>query len=395
VNQSTHNPIRVGIFADDLNRRGKGTAVALEQIVKIYSERYRHKIDLSIIVRAGTCAHPVCRETNQVQVPWVHLPKYAGFFSYLRYFLNSKETFDIIHFPRPALHPFFWLLKLRGKAKKIVVTFHGAPDAASVRIYQTPLTQLNRFFIKWIGKYFIDVMIADADGAIDQIANYYKLPRHKIVRVYLAAGNEFFPLNRQRRREAQAELQRHYGIPSPYLLSVARFDPHKNVHRLVEAFFQLLTRAALPHTLVLVGGSHEPIYSALVERTIHASVYRMRVYQPPYIAPAHLPLLYAAADVLAFVSLSEGFGLPLVEAMKCGIPVVASDAPVLPEIAGGAALLVDPFSVESITEGLHTVLADENVRADLASRGIKRAEQFSWEETAAQLFHVYENCLRR
>jgi glycosyltransferase involved in cell wall biosynthesis len=110
---------------------------------------------------------------------------------------------------------------------------------------------------------------------------------------------------------------------------------------------------------------------------------------PGFVADADLPALYSAARVLAYPSLYEGFGLPLLEAMACGTPVVTSTAPCLPEVAGGAALLVDPYDVAALARSLEQAVTDELLRADLIQKGMARAAQFRWADAARQLLKLY------
>ena len=181
------------------------------------------------------------------------------------------------------------------------------------------------------------------------------------------------------------------GISQPYLLSVGNFLPHKNLLRLVDAYSALPESLRERISLVLAGtpASHGPA-RAVDQKTLA----RPGVCLPGFITPEDLPFLYAGATALICPSLIEGFGLPVLEAMACGTPVVCARAGALPEVAGDAALYVDPTDVASITEGLQRILEDEPLRRDLAARGLQRAKLFDPAHTTARLVDLLEAVAR-
>jgi glycosyltransferase involved in cell wall biosynthesis len=187
--------------------------------------------------------------------------------------------------------------------------------------------------------------------------------------------------------EAVAAAAARYGIHWPYILAVGNFLPHKNLPRLVEAYSLLPTALRGAVHLVLAGnpGGHGP--ARPVDR---ATLIRPGVVLPGFIAPEDLPLLYAGATALVCPSLAEGFGLPVLEAMACGTPVVCARAGALPEVAGDAAVYMDPSDVQSISSGLQRIVEDEGLRCDLAARGLARARLFEARKTAARLADLLE-----
>ncbi|MDD5547604.1 MAG: glycosyltransferase family 1 protein [Candidatus Pacebacteria bacterium] len=382
--------IKVGIMADGLERKAMGSAIYLRNIIEQYLADFGDEIDLYLIYKEGQCQHELCGRAKSVSVKILSLPKFAGFFSYLWLFVSTKNKFDIIHFSRPALHPFFWLLKVFGKTKKIVVTFHGAPDNASIPIFQTFATRFNRWFIISFGRFFIDAALADSETAINQIAWYYKFPKNKIHSVYLGIGKEF--LLASDKNILKKKLLEKYKINFPYILGMGRMDPHKNTHRLLEAFFKL-KKEGLPHELIIIGGEHEPEYSNLIKEILNGSEYKQAVKFIDFADDEDLPAFYSLADVFAFPSLSEGFGLPVLEAMACGTPVVTSNASCLPEIAGGAAVLADPYQIGGIADAIRLAIKDINLKRELVLKGIKRSGDFSWKKTAEGNFRLYKSVL--
>lgn len=167
------------------------------------------------------------------------------------------------------------------------------------------------------------------------------------------------------------------GVRAPFVLSVCSHEPRKNLDTLLRSFAEAVRRLGTAHQLVLVGrsGWKSERLDALIEQLGLAP----RVLRPGYVDDDQLVQLYNQADLFAFPSRYEGFGLPVLEGMSCGVPVLTSSCSSLPEVAGGAALLVDPDSVEDVTRGMLEVLADPARCEALRTAGLERASQFSWQ----------------
>jgi glycosyltransferase involved in cell wall biosynthesis len=177
------------------------------------------------------------------------------------------------------------------------------------------------------------------------------------------------------------------GITQPYVLFVGTVQPRKNLQRLIRAFAHVVA-AGLPHRLVIVGRMGwltEPIRAEVVALDLTD-----RIHFAGYVPDDDLPALYCGADAFAFPSLYEGFGMPVLEALACGVPVVASDTTSLPEIVGDAGVLIDPLDEAAIGDALVRVLADASLRARLAVAGPERAAHFSWERCARETLAVLE-----
>lgn len=220
----------------------------------------------------------------------------------------------------------------------------------------------------------------------DIIASYHV--RSENVRVIpLAAPAHFRPV------QDEGELRRvrqTYGIEGDYILSVGAIQPRKNLSRLVAAYSRL--RRARPEVklpqLVLVGKCAW-LYDETL-RTIKELEVGNSVILTGYVPETDLPALYSGALCFVYPSYFEGFGLPPLEAMKCGAPVIVGDRTSLPEVVGDAGLLVDPFDVDSIASAIQKVVADSNLREQLRAKGLERAKLFDWRETARQTLSVYK-----
>jgi glycosyltransferase involved in cell wall biosynthesis len=215
----------------------------------------------------------------------------------------------------------------------------------------------------------------------------YNLPPDRVVAIHLAAANRFRPAS-----AAEVErVRRKYSIPEAFILAVGNLQKRKNLLRLIEAFVQTKQAHPLPHKLVLVGRQHwghQAILASVREKRMED-----QVIFTGYVPDEDLPALYTAADLFVYPSLYEGFGVPVLEAMACGTPVITSNTSSLPEIAGQAALLVAPYNVPDIAEAISTVLLNNDLQHTLRTRGLEQARRFSWTETARQTLAVYEQVM--
>ena len=230
-------------------------------------------------------------------------------------------------------------------------------------------------------------VIALSEYARSDIIDTYRVSPEKVSVIPLAAPAHFRPVNDEQ------ELQRvrqTYGIEGDYILSVGAIQPRKNLSRLVTAYSRL--RRANPEgklpRLVLVGKCAW-LYDETL-RTIKELEVSNSVVLTGYVPEADLPALYSGALCFVYPSYFEGFGLPPLEAMKCGAPVIVGNKTSLPEVVGDAGLLVDPFEVDDIAAAIEKVISDSNLRAQLHVKGLERAKLFDWRETARQTLAVYE-----
>lgn len=289
-----------------------------------------------------------------------------------------RLALDIVHDPTGVMP-----LLLTGRGR--VVTIHDAIPY----IYPQTSTRLDwLIYHAWLPRVvrLIDAIITDSGQSREDIVTHLPVSPEHIVVVPLAADRRFRPLP-----AAEVEpILREIGVEQPYILYVGALESRKNLPRLLAAYARL-RQWSTEWKLVIVGArkwKSSPIFE-----TVQQLALEPHVHFTGYVADEHLPALYAGADLFTFPSLYEGFGLPVLEAMACGAPVVTSNSSSLPEVAGDAAILVDPYNVEQIAQAMWLVLSQPALAAEMRAKGLARAAQFTWERTARETAAVYERVL--
>jgi glycosyltransferase involved in cell wall biosynthesis len=257
-----------------------------------------------------------------------------------------------------------------------VVTIHDVSFVRHPEWFPAPAVRVMRRLIPWSARWATRI-ITGSDHAADEIAALCRVPRAKVAVIPYAAGPQFTPGDRAAARECVAAA---HGLTGPYVLAVGLIQPRKNLPRLLEAFGRM-ARGCDDLTLAIAGKAG-PGAEAVRQQVADLGLADL-VRCCGLVPDADLPELYRAAELLVYPSLHEGFGLPALEAMACGTPVVASNTTSLPEVVGDAGLLVDPLSVADIAQAMRRVLDDDGLAAQLAAAGLARARQFSW-RTAAE-----------
>ena len=268
---------------------------------------------------------------------------------------------------------------------------HHCPTVLTVHdliglLFPSNLPPISRFYwSRWL-PYTIrwaDQIIADSEHTKHDLIRLLNIPEKKIDVVYLGVSEAFQPLED---RVVLKRVRRRYGLPHPVILYVGTIEPRKGLDTLISAYSMLSNR--IPHHLVIAG--KRGWYTESIFHQVEALGLNQRVHFIGYVADEDLPALYNLADLFVYPSRYEGFGLPPLEAMACGVPVVCSNAASLPEVVGDAGLLVPPNDVGALEVAMLNVLEDRNKRVKMQVEGRERAKKFSWRETARQTVRVYE-----
>lgn len=215
---------------------------------------------------------------------------------------------------------------------------------------------------------------------------YFKVPDEKIDIVYNPIATRFKQITNDTILSATRVK---YCLPTKYILYIGNLEPRKNLNRLIQAY-EILPKE-YNYKLVIVG-SPEWRYSGLFDRVRRKNLENDILFTG-HVEDNEIPFLYNLASIFAFPSLHEGFGIPIIESMACGVPVVTSNISALPEIAGDAAILVNPYDIESIADGIIKVLRDDSLRKKLISKGLNRVKQFNAKDVAVKIFETYKKTL--
>jgi glycosyltransferase involved in cell wall biosynthesis len=225
-----------------------------------------------------------------------------------------------------------------------------------------------------------------SESSRQDIVSQYGLDPDKVTVVCEAAAPDFRPAP----AATKEEVRRRYGLPERFLIHVGTIEPRKNLTRLVEAL-HLLREQGLDIPLVVVGQKGW-LYAGLFRRLEELGM-EDRVHFPGYVVASDLPLLYGAATATAMPSVYEGFGLPILEAMACGTPVVCSNSSSLPELGGQAARYFDPYDAEGMAAAILPVWTQAAMREEMREQGLAQAARFSWERAAEETLALYDRVL--
>lgn len=290
--------------------------------------------------------------------------------------------------PVSLYHATDFVLPPTRPATRTLLTVH---DLSFVRVPDSASPRLKRYLDQVVPRSVrrANHVLADSQATKDDLVALYGVSPDKIS--VLLSG--VHPRFRRTDQDAQHRVRAKYKVGDvPFVLAVGTVQPRKNYERLMQALAALPAELA-DVQLMIVGGKgwlDDPIYAA-----VKALGLADRVHFTGFADDADLPALYSAARAVAFPSLYEGFGLPILEGMACGTPVLTAKVSSLIEVAGSAAVLVDPLSVADIAQGLRELLSNERLRAELIEGGYRQAAQFTWERAAQQLRGHYRALLER
>lgn len=233
-------------------------------------------------------------------------------------------------------------------------------------------------------------ILAISEHTKHEIVELYKVPAERVSVIYPGVDEQFTPGDRLASRRF---IKDKYGISSPIILTVGTIQPRKNLSTLVKGFAKLKASQEFEHKLVVVGkyGWKERRLLSLVEEL----ELTQDILFVGYVPQEDLPALYLAADVFVYPSVYEGFGLPPLEAMACGTPVITGNRSSLPEVVGEAGIMVDPYDPEAFALAMWNVLSSESLRTEMSQAGLKQAVKFSWDKMATEVLGIYREATSR
>jgi len=370
--------MRVAIDARKLHDFGIGTYIRnlLRQLARIDRETdyvlLSPQTDLDIAAQLGPNFRTVLEPSpnyslrEQIHVPWV-----------LR-----RERPDVFHAPHYVLPP--------AVPCRSVVTIHDCIHLMFPQYLPNKAAYAYARVSMWAAVKRSNCILTVSEASKRDILHFFNVAPEKIVVVYNAIDDHFWLTPPE---EEVARVRERYQLDHQFVLYVGNIKPHKNLVRLIEAFDELRRSGPEELKLLIIGDEISKLPS--LRRAVHRHKLHKHVRFLGYVSDGTLRILYRLASLFVFPSLYEGFGLPPLEAMASGTPVVTSNQSSLPEVTGDAAVLVDPYDVSSIVDGMRRVLTDPVLAANLRRRGPERAREFSWPRSVQKIRAVYEQVGRR
>jgi len=289
----------------------------------------------------------------------------------------NKYNIQIIHCPTQRVPPYFWFID-----SKKIITIHGAAafELPKDLHYQPPF---RNKIIYSILKKRINRVLTVSESAKKNIHEHYNMPLQKIKAIYHGIDRAQF----YQEIISQNRLRKMFGFEGEYLLHISNYQPKKNCINIIKAFNHYKKYNNSKVQLVIGGG----IYWGyeLVENEISKSPFKEQIVKLEHLPSDKLRLLYSNAKVFLFPSLHESFGLPILEAMACGVPVITSNRYSCPEVAEDAAFYVTPEKPEEIADTLKIVMNNAGKRQEMIQKGLERVKQFTWEKSAEEHLKIY------
>ena len=298
----------------------------------------------------------------------------------------KNADIDILHIPvhwYNQITPFV----LNREIKK-VLTLHDLTPILFPEMHTRETNLTWKSSLKFI-KNRTNVMICDSISTKNDCIKLLNIPEKRLRVIPLSADEQYKPL--KNKKQIHDELKQEYNIDTPFILFVGTLEKRKNVPTLLKSFYKL-KKCKIEHKLVIVGGKgwkYTKIFDLIEELNLKDDV-----IFTDYVTDEYLVKLYNAADLFVYPSLYEGFGLPPLEAMACGCPVITSNTSSLPEVVGDAGIMIDPNDIDSLTESMHKILTDNELRKEMSRKSLERAGMFSWKKTTKETWDVYEDALK-
>ena len=351
---------------------GRYTNNLIKSLVKINTD---HDIYL---IHSRKSDSPLYKSHPGLLIPELPLPLPYGIKTFHLPFMLRKHKFDVIHYPAGMAY-LSWMTNCKN-----IATLHSV-DSLILPQYYPRMSQFT-----WLARKFdykrMDSIITVSESEKNDIVRALKIPEERITVVYHGLEHERFRILKDA-EAVKEEINQKYGVGS-FILQVANYFPVKNIPGLIKAFWKA-KRQGVSHKLVIAGGKRWKYEEIL--KTIEELNLQKEVVLTGSVAGDDLVKLYNAADLVVLPSLYESFGLPILEAMACGTPVITSNVYSMPEVAGDAAILVDPNDPDDIANAIYKVLTNDGLRNEMIKKGLDRVKEFTWEKCARETLKVYED----
>lgn len=350
--------MRLAINGTILNETPTGLGVFIRETCTEICRRHKNTALFSPIPLSGICSGQIRKTTEKIKGS-TYLGNNLLRFLYINSLLNKRLKqidADILFCPSNE-YPFIKSTPLVVTVNDLHPLYYPKQFGLSSIYFRISLALLHLYARR---------VIVISNYVKDELLKYSRVEARRIDVVHISFNRDLFNIENVKKSNIKK-----YELPEPYILFVGNLFPYKNVHTMINVFLSL--KPYIPHTLVIVGKTCYNKKPLPEDR---------RIIYLDYVQFADLPSIYGSADFLVHPSLSEGFGITLVESMACGTPIVASNKTSIPEVCGDAAILVDPLNRIEMAEAIQGLAKNRHLKQDLREKGFKQAEKFSWEKTS-------------
>ncbi|MCM0649690.1 glycosyltransferase family 4 protein [Clostridium swellfunianum] len=366
--------MRIAIDARGINwYRGTGigtyTDNVLKNLLRLDKENYYH------IYWSGNSYEEFQQLNSQIVMA---SKKHHRFFEQNFFPENTKRNdIDIYHVPQNGIG-----LSENMPCKKIATIHDLIP-------YIMPETVGKGYLLKFLKEVpkvldLSDALITVSEWSKQDILKFFPIDPDKIFVTPLAADEKYKPLDKE---YCKSFLSKTYGINNPFILYIGGFSPRKNVKALITAFAKIYKQLDADYNLVIVGATRDQ--GQYLSKFSTNLEFASKIIFTGFAPEDHLPILYNGCEAFVYPSLYEGFGLPPLEAMNCGTPVITSNLTSIPEVVGDAGILINPYNEQELESSLVKLLNDSKLKEEYSMKGLERAKNFSWEKTALDTLEVY------
>ena len=393
--------MRIALITDSIDlghpSRGRYVQKLVEALLKIKSSN-----DEVILLHGRNISENIYTQTKHIIVPFLKTNKYT----YMKKKIDdvirtlkinsilNKLNVDVLHIPHLGRSAPSILYLLNKDKTRLVVTNHGMANlsltpqmcyGSNVSISRKIFDYIEKWEWAYIFRNKIDMLITVSNSEKNIIHNNVKIPLDKINVIYHGVDhNHFRPYtNREKIKEY---IYKKYKIDFEFILHVSTYQPKKNVEGIIKSYSLLRKKFDIEEKLVIIG--RQPTF---LKRWVKQQGLSKDIIFLGYIPYSDLPKFYGVAKIFIFPSFHESFGMPILEAMACGTPVITSNVYAMPEIAGDAAVLVNPYDIFDIASKIYELIINDDMREKLRFAGLKRAKQFTWEKSAKEHLKIYRN----
>ncbi|MFU0824907.1 glycosyltransferase family 4 protein [Clostridium sp.] len=374
--------MKIGIDSRAANwYRGTGIGTYTYQLINSLNKIDFFNEYLLFMPKDGTCD---IRFNNNYKIKNISQDMKGNFWDEVNIpnILKSKDM-DLYHVPQNGIG------LPKEKTCPFIITLHDIiPYKMPETVGETYLEIFLREMPSIISK--CDGIITVSNYSKKDILNAFDFPEDKVFVTHLANEDIYIPLDK---KQCKDFMKKNYSINGDYILYVGGFSPRKNIVGLIQAFSKLLNKLKNSSLKLVIVGKQGKSYS-LYKKTADDLQLSDNVIFPGFIPLEHMPIFYNACEFFVYPSLYEGFGLPPIEAMACGVPIVASNLTSIPEVVGDAGILINPYDVDELYDAMYKVLEDRNLRNDLIDKSLKRSSEFSWLKTAETTLKAYNSIIK-